>query len=48
VPELSLDDVDWDSFSCHLDGMRMTKLMGSEPAPNAGLQGGFMKGRSDL
>jgi hypothetical protein len=39
MPELALDDVDRHSFARELDGMRVTQLMGREPAPDAGVDG---------
>ena len=37
--ELALDDVDRHSFARELDGMRVTQLMRSEPAPDPGVDG---------
>ena len=37
VPKLSLDHVQWHSLSCHLNGVRVTKLMRGEASTNAGL-----------
>jgi hypothetical protein len=39
MPELALDDVDRHSFARELDGMRVTQLMRSEPAPYPGVDG---------
>jgi hypothetical protein len=40
VAELSLDDDQGDAFAGHLDGVRVSKLMGCEAPPDAGLRGG--------
>jgi len=39
VSELSLDDAEWDALACHLDGVRMTKLVWSEPSAHTGARG---------
>jgi hypothetical protein len=40
MPELALDDDERDALMRHLNGMRVTELMGREPAPHPGLDRG--------
>ena len=39
MPELALDDREWDAFASHLDCVGMTKLMWREASPHAGGHG---------
>jgi hypothetical protein len=43
VPELALDDDEWDAFAAHLDGVRVTKLMRCEAPAHTGPRGGLTK-----
>ena len=36
VPELALNDDEWDAFVGHLDRMRVPQLMRREPPPHSG------------
>src|SRR2546423_15687443 len=46
MPELALDDQEGNSCAGHLDGVRVPKLMGREPAPHSGCLGGAAQLRS--
>ena len=39
MAELALDDVEWNAFAGHLDGVRVAKLMRCKATPDAGAHG---------
>jgi hypothetical protein len=40
MPELALDNDEWNNLVGHLDGVSVPELMGREPPPDAGRRGG--------